>query len=125
MKYYKVTKDNLVSRCTDANETKRRQIQYKLNEWVDSHPGTRIFVFDNLDDARKFAHGYFNSRIFECVVKGAIKHPGVESVDKIQDFWYTFNILLKKKKKVKITKFELASTPAVLVKSVKLTKEIR
>lgn len=124
-KYYKVVNSDLTSATVFKADPidKRTPVQYKINEWVNAPNNTRLFVFDNLDEAKKFAWERV-ARLFECQIKGRIKHQGVDRFAHTSLFWEEFNLQLKKKKKINISKYPTASTPAVLAKSVKLTKEI-
>ena len=124
-KYYKVVKKDMSSATVLKSDPfdKRTPVQYKINEWVNAPNNTRLFVFDYLDEAKIFA--YQNAaRLFECQIKGRIRHKGVEKLAHTSLFWEEFNLQLKRKKKINISKYPPSSTPAVLAKSVKLTKEI-
>ena len=118
-KYYKVTSYDLSS----ARAPYFCVIRYKLNEYVSTKDNTRLFVFDNLHEAVAFRHG--NERIFECKVIGGIKHSGCFSFH-FHNYWKLFNSFLRKKKKQDWSKYnnEFSPVNAVLVKSVKLIKEI-
>ena len=118
-KHYKVVDKSLWSaRSHDP-------VQYKLGEWVDAPLDTRLFVFDSLEEARKF-HERQLEDIYECEVKGGVKLPGAAWGCGIQKFWRLFNAKIKNKEKITREymekKVDLAETPAVLVKSVKLKK---
>ncbi len=52
MKYYKVVKKNLKSAV--VNGIKALAIQYKIGEFVEGKLGSGIFVFDSLEDAKRF-----------------------------------------------------------------------
>lgn len=120
-KHYKVvTKDFWSARAFG-----RTAVKYKIGEWVDAPGNTRLFVFDSLEEARKF-YEWDSEDIYECEVKGGIKLPGCARIGSIGAFWETFNIKIKNKEKITeqymAKKLDLAKTPAVLVKSVKLKK---
>lgn len=118
-KHYKVVTKQFWS----ARATGRTVVKYKIGEWVNAPENTRLFVFDSLEEARKFHEHQFED-IYECEVKGGIKLPGCAWVNAIGEFWEKFNIKIKNKEKITreymAKKVDLAATPAVLVKSVKL-----
>jgi len=120
-KHYKVVSKILWS----ARATGRTAVRYKIGEWVNAPENTRLFVFDSLEEARKF-HEWDSEDIYECEVKGGIKLPGCAWVSGVDEFWETFNAKIKNKEKITqeymAKKVDLARTPAVLVKSVKLKK---
>ena len=120
-KHYKVVSKNLWS----ARAIGCMAVRYKIGEWVDAPENTRLFVFDSLKEARKF-HDRQSECIYECEVKGGIKLPGCALISSINAFWEKFNAKIKNKEKITreymVKKFNLAETPAVLVKSVKLKK---
>ena len=120
-KHYKVVTKNFWSACA----TGRTAVRYKIGEWVNAPENTRLFVFDSLEEARKF-HEWDSEDIYECEVKGGIKLPGCAWVSDVDEFWETFNAKIKNKEKITreymAKKVDLARTPAVLVKSVKLKK---
>lgn len=120
-KHYKVVSKSLWS----ARSIGRSAVRYKIGEWVDAPENTRLFVFDSLEEARKFHEREFED-IYECEVKGGIKLPGCAWISSINAFWETFNAKIKNKEKITRRymekKVDLAETPAVLVKSVKLKK---
>ena len=97
-------------------------VQYKVNEWVDAPGNTRLFVFDTLHEAKNFRND--NEKIYECYVKGGIKYFGSLCAYNNKVFWYEFNRSLQRKKKVQIKNVELTDIEALLVKSVKLIREI-
>lgn len=118
-KYYKVVSKSLWS----ARAIGCAAVRYEIGEWVDAPENTRLFVFDSLKEARKFREGD-SEDIYECEVKGGIKLPGCAWISSINAFWERFNAKIKNKEKITrrymAKKFNLAETPAVLVKSVKL-----
>ena len=119
-KHYKVVAKSLWS----ARYIGRSAVRYKIGEWVDAPDNTRLFVFDSLKEARKFHEQ--GEDIYECEVRGGIKLPGCAWVGSISAFWEKFNTKIKNKEKITREYMEkeldLAKTPAVLVKSVKLKK---
>ena len=120
-KHYKVVSKSLWS----ARAIGRSAVRYKIGEWVNAPENTRLFVFDSLEEARKFREGD-SEDIYECEIKGGIKLPGCLWVGSESEFWEKFNIKIKNKEKITREymekKVDLAETPAVLVKSVKLKK---
>lgn len=127
--YYKVVKDDLTSADVLDSESYRTLVQYKVNEWVEAPEGTRLFVFDNLCDAKGFVGSIANKKIFECKVMGVCKgtYTGVEYCQ-AKEFWRRFNTLFSKKKKVDISIYDNLisfTLPSIFVKKVKLIKEIR
>ena len=120
-KHYKVVTKQFWS----ARATGRTAVKYKIGEWVNAPENTRLFVFDSLEEARKF-HEWDSEEIYECEVRGGIKLPGCAWVGSVDAFWEKFNIKFKNKEKITREYMEkeldLAKTPAVLVKSVKLKK---
>lgn len=120
-KHYKVVGKSLWS----ARAIGREAVRYKIGEWVNAPENTRLFVFDSLEEARKFHERQFED-IYECEVKGGIKLPGCLWAYSESEFWETFNAKIKNKEKITREymekKVDLAETPAVLVKSVKLKK---
>lgn len=120
-KHYKVVSKSLWS----ARAIGCAAVRYEIGEWVDAPDNTRLFVFDSLKEARKFYDCRFEN-IYECEVKGGIKLPGCAWICAIGEFWETFNAKIKNKEKITrrymAKKVDLAETPAVLVKSVKLKK---
>lgn len=123
-KYYKVVDDNYgyysSARAYDA-------VSYKEGEWTKAPRNTRLFVFDNLKDARVFRG--FGEVIFECEIVGGVKFPGAYSNLDNSKFWEIFNKVLRNKKKVTKEKFKelekgLAEVDAVLAKKVKILKRV-
>lgn len=100
-------------------------LEYKIGEWTKPVNG-RLFVFDNLHKARYFAFG--GRKIFECQVIGVCKdtYYGVD-YKYAQDFWTRFNNFLQRKQRPKEEIYENLyrfSTPSILVKKVKLIKQV-
>lgn len=120
-----------------------REVEYIPNKWVSAPEGTRLFVFDDLNKARKFlADGKrlengidFKKRpekLFECEIIGNIKGRGAYDNHYIEKFWETFTDFLSENKKKRfdfyafreLFNMPLTSIPAVFAKKVKLVKEI-
>lgn len=121
-KYYKVVDGGWGPYCSARS---RNYVFYKVGEWTDAPGNTRLFVFDNLEDARKFRS--FGEVIFECEIVGGVKFFGANCRSNNNEFWEIFNNILLKKKKVTKEKFKkanirLAEVDAVLAKKVKLLK---
>lgn len=127
-KYYKVV-DLEVFSNGESRYFSARQFypnEYKLGQWTEAPENTRFFVFDNLDEAKKFQDG--NEVIFECEIFGGIQGRGAFYTDDTEEFWKLFNSFVKKKKKVNFdgifSKMKPTTMPAVLAKKVKLVKPI-
>ena len=94
-KHYKVVSKSLWS----ARSIGRSAVGYKIGEWVNAPKNTRLFVFDSLEEARKFHEPQFED-IYECEVKGGIKLPGCLWACSESKFWETFNAKIKNKEKI-------------------------
>lgn len=124
--YYKVTNENM-----ESARAEHRSVTYLLNEWVyapktkDNKP-TRLFVFENLEDAQDFAS--CTERIFECEVKQSIKGRGAYAVYDMDKLWAYIDDLRKEGKKLNFDKIEdiitLTYIEAILARAVKLTREL-
>lgn len=129
-KYYKIVRLDEEEKGFSYNSwgNQIETVEYKLNEWVEAPKGTRLFVFDSLEEAlaNKFRQ---NDVIFECEIVGGIKGRGAFLVGFQREFWKIFNSFVKRKKKVDYNllgkKFCLTIMSAVLAKKVKLVKEIK
>lgn len=102
-------------------------LEYKLNEWTIAPDDTRLFVFDDLETAKKYANYYYP--LYECEIVGGIKGFGAYFFSNNSSFWKLFNKKVKSKKKIIFTKQEfdnipLAEMSAVLCKKVKLIKKV-
>ena len=107
-------------------------VTYILDSWVEAMGDSRLFVFDNLEDAIKNNHG--SGVIYECEVSGVIKEKmsGVNLfTEDIPEYWEIFNRVRKQKKKNFVKRFYteayknklvLSAMSATLVKKVKLKK---
>lgn len=124
-KYYKVVRQDHQGELISTGVS---SIEYKQNEWTIAPDGTRLFVFDSLQNAKDFLDDYIGGVIYECEVEGGIKGFGAFYVRDQRIFWTKFNHFLGKKKKMEIseTKFGIPLTDisAVLCKKVKLTKKV-
>lgn len=125
--YYKVVKPSDYGLFQSSYEYDT-VVYYELGKWIDAPEfrriPTRLFVFDNLGDARAFR--FCGDKIFECEVKGGIKGRGCHPIDR-KSFWKKLNDCTKRKKSTKpvFTKYTNSFySPAILVKSVKLIREI-
>ena len=129
--YYKAVRPNLKSACNAAHDAFsgfRKNVQYKVNEWVKAPDDTRLFVFDNLDKAKRFAYGEYD--VWECHVKGARKGFPCNQITEITSFWKILNEkFFSKKKKINFKSEDLIwrienSVPSILAKQVKLVRKI-
>ena len=73
--YYKVVKK---SGLRSARTSERGfTTYYKVGEWISSpFKGSKLFVFDDLGQAKNFMYGFFagaDEEIYECEVKGVYK----------------------------------------------------
>lgn len=128
--YYKVVYNSgyhlRSARCGGISNS----ITYIPNQWVYSHGDSRLFVFDDLEEAKKFiGTPSYGEEIWECKIQGGIKGYGCNSIIKIPEFWNTFNKYAKNrhisKKWGKIwEKFPKCENPAVLAKKVKLLRKV-
>lgn len=134
--YYKVVKkDTLLSaRHGILSSYDCHKIQYKIDEWVYAplHEGirTKLFVFDNLESAQKFANnrGVQDEAIYECHIKNPVKMFPVD-IGVVHEWWTFINRLRKLRKGVNweaipantvmILKKELPSIGASAVKLIK------
>jgi len=127
-KYYKVVKNyGKLYSCRAGKQ------EYPVKKWTHAPDNTRLFVFDNLHDAINFSVP--SEQIWECSIRGGIKCAGAYFPSGTDLFWKRFNEYLKTKKNTKdIQKYvengkcgekvRLAEYPAILTKSVFLTKQI-
>jgi hypothetical protein len=104
-------------------------VPYKVNEWTTAPDNTRLFVFDNFDDAKRFSTYY--EVIYECEIIGGIEGFGLSDFTKIKEFWEIINTELKKKKKIDFVQIMIdnnlrwSTFDAVLAKKVKLIKKVK
>ena len=71
MKYYKVVMGNLQS-CRTQNLD--FITQYRVGEWVEPQfKGSKLFVFDDLEAAKRFVWHWSSEKIYECEVEGVYK----------------------------------------------------
>ena len=124
--YYKVVRANLFSARTDSYEISRRMVKYKIGKWISAPNNTRLFLFENLEDAQNFANQ--GERIFECKAIGVIR--GFPAHFSFSYYWNLIESLLKKKKKVNFDSKEfrgytITNRPSILAKKVKLVKEVK
>jgi hypothetical protein len=128
-KYYKVVKgiDGDICSVIDHGDYTTK---YKLNEWTTGISNTRLFVFDTLENAQKYASS-LSDRIYECECKGVIKNAyGTLFRSDYTDFWNMVNKNIKNKKKwdYKMEESELDNiisiNGACFAKSVKLLKQV-
>lgn len=120
-KFYKVVTSSLLSLYATNH------IEYEIGEWVSAPENTRLFVFDDLDEAKNYAKCY--DKIFECSVIGKIKFKGSFFIKDNTLFWKIFNKQIKAKKKINAdifaeNKITLAEVDAVLAKKVRLDKQV-
>jgi len=127
-KYYKVVKNDNGERKSARATTD--MVVYKTDGWTYAPGNTRLFVFDNLSDAKSFRRLSNSEEIWECIISGGIKCKGSLSRYRINTFWSIFNKIVKSKKstanieEVVSKEVDLASFPAVLTKRVRLLKQI-
>lgn len=133
MTYYKCVTSDLKS--SNANYPSIKEInllviQYKIGEFVKPLiKGTRLFVFDSLDNVKLFVGDQIESenrkiRIFECEVKNPKSNPKL-----YRFFSDAINVLKKKKSKKKIPKiyeynYSMYRNISIGCSEVKLTTEI-
>lgn len=129
MIYYKVVRNEngkLLSARTGSYYTDRKPVQYIPNRWVSAPENTRLFVFDNLSNAKSFICYVNGEEIWECQIIGGISGFGAEG--NIISFWEKVNSYSKKKKKINFDKIQekinLVNWEAILAKKVKLTKRV-
>lgn len=124
-KYYKVVRNDWVNRGLIS--ARSGNVQYKVGEWVNAPENTRLFVFDSLQKAKEFCRDQ-PDEIYECQIKGGVKGFGAYRSSDNETFWKMFNAIISKKKKFSMEEIEkhiiLSFTPAILAKSVKLTKKV-
>lgn len=65
--YYKVVNVDNESATSHENS-----VQYTTEKFVSSVPGHYLFVFDTLENARKFISNAKNHKIYECEVQGVV-----------------------------------------------------
>ena len=100
-KYYKVVKEYVRGQYTSA---RCGSVNYVIGEWsqapVDPYGNkTRLFIFDNLDEAKRFAFNE-SDRVFECQVKTPIKVSPSRFASGNRGYWETFNTLRARHRKV-------------------------
>jgi len=117
------------------------RVVYEPNKWITPpYPGSRLFVFDSLDDARYYCGTGSTTEYWECQIKGAIKYKGcwmddvfLQQTPKEKKYWQLLNQQLATKKKfdaiemdriMRISGVDLSHVPAILTKAVKLTKKL-
>lgn len=120
--FYKVVQgSNLKSARRFSNP-----VTYKIGEWVNGPNDSRLFVFEKLRDAQRFAY-LPDEVVYECEIKGRVRMRGAAVDSQISVFWKLFNQTIKNKKKLTESDFtkkgiKLATYKAVLAKQVKLLK---
>jgi hypothetical protein len=133
-KYYKVVYEHYNSmKSANFSNIGYNTTQYKLNEWTVAPKNTRLFVFDNLAEAKVYAGKKLFYHIYECKIVGGIRGAGSNFTDndRINRYWKVFNKELKKKKKFNVydvmrkNGILLAFYSAVLTKKVKLIKKVQ
>jgi len=111
---------------------------YSPSKWTTAplHSGvpTKLFVFDDLDDAKLYASSPSKRyEVWECQVENPTKHRarGVVHPLNIHSYWREYNLFKKKKKSISAfmthcrnNKMLLSSVEAIMVDAVKLTKQI-
>lgn len=101
-KYYKVVNPlTLTSCCTNWHFPEQFRVKYKVGLWTKpTIAGTRLFVFNDLQDAKDFCAKNYMTRswdIYECVVKNPRKDV-VANVKNIKEFWEIVTKFRQKKK---------------------------
>ena len=111
-------------------------IQYEIGKWIKPGDGSKIFVFNDLELAKKFLNveqRTFNTCkdlcIFECSVKNPIKveHVAYVGDNDIRCFWRIWSKFKNKHKKINLDSINyLTNAPqgTFLVSQVKLTKQV-
>lgn len=93
MNYYKVVEKqgNCLWSCVIGRQSKYVR-QYRLGEKVDAEPGSKLFVFGDLDSAMKFAQDDFRLAIYRVEVINPIPLHFILDVcylvdDLLLNFW--------------------------------------
>lgn len=118
-KYYKVVNDDLCSAI--GGLPKDYRIQYKLNEFVEGHKGTPIFIFESQKKAQNFIHGLSRYRIYECEAKNV---RNVRYVCSCWGYFYFDKFYKAKKTHKKLPYAEYAPVGSRIADSVKLIKRV-
>lgn len=125
MKFYKVVKSDLTSAVMDGTNI-GLAVQYKVGEFVHADKdllklGYGLFVFDNLRYAINFVSVVPNcsDKIYECQVRGIVKNPNPLKL--FRSWEITREQILNGQSK----RFESVLPGTVIVKSVKLLKEVK
>jgi len=125
--YYKVVSFDLKSYLY-KHLPKEFVVKYEIGEWV--YPkveGTKLMVFNNLKDARKFC--YFGSHVYNCMIENpscsSVFVPYIGSIHSASVFLRKWNLIRKKQKQHKKF-FEKKAVPkgTVFVSAVKLLKRV-
>jgi hypothetical protein len=110
-------------------------VEYKLNEWVSAPDDTRLFVFENRDEARTFqkarndCYSTTDYELYKCHCKHIIRNAnGVLNAGdlNLQEFWNKVNKNLKNKKSWRTHDLPYLSNfkHACFAKQVKLIRKI-
>jgi hypothetical protein len=128
-KYYKVVSVSKHGNDTVLHSARADDaVSYKENEWTIAPNNTRLFVFDDLKDAKRFSCA--GEVVYECKIIGGIKGKGADKYNSINEYWNIFNKELKKRKKFDVNELmeqhsiSLSPYDAVLVKKLKLIKKV-
>jgi hypothetical protein len=102
--YFKVVNTNLKPACQDEAFGIGPVLQYLIGIMVTPiYKGSKCFVFETFEQAKRFAAGRNEYRIFTCEVLGRPTKPKVvpKSIWDIPKYWDTITKAKKSKKKVK------------------------
>ena len=92
---YKVVKreENRLLSCkvSDDNSMECREVvEYFVDKWAIAPQDTRLFVFENLQQARSFKR-YTNEIVYQCLICDYVRFFPCESIWKIARYWELFN----------------------------------
>lgn len=120
--YYKVLRKNskeLISARAkrDCYSEILNKVTYKVDQWVSSGNISKLFVFNNLEDAKKFH--ITGEEIWECEVKNPVNYFPCASIDEIDNYWKMLNA------NEEISEDNLKTNiPSVLADEVKLIQKV-
>lgn len=121
--YYKVVYGgNCQNELTSARSA---IVTYKVGEWIEAPENTRLFVFDNFDDARRFRIS--GEQIYLCEVEDPVKMRGAFTFE-FESFWNMVNKILdsggKLEESPEYIYWHKSEIEAICVRKVKLVERV-
>ncbi len=134
-----MTKQKIYYKCVRVHNTQLTSyvissrnsfcVQYKLDKWIyPSVSGTKLFVFETLEDAKNFTRHGYSFAIFECNVINPQNKYSIFHCSKYNFVNLTIveGMLRLRKQRKKFTHLQIGDMPknTVVCDAIKLTKGI-